>query len=117
MAGWNAGAAIGFGGPVSFNVTPDILRSKSADVSRSVIRMRGHFEELKNLMDKTGGYWIGEAGDKHRRMYKDIEESVEEMLKRLEEYPRDLLVIAQNYTDVELSIEEDIETLPDDIIV
>ncbi len=125
MAGWNAGAAnaiaaglaTAFGGPVSFQVTPDILKSKSTEVSRSVSRMRGHFEELKNLMEKTGGYWIGEAGDMHRQMYKDIEGSVEEMLKRLGEYPVDLLAIAQNYTDAELSIEEDIETLPDDVIV
>lgn len=118
MAGWSAAGAItGFGGPVSFNVEPDVLKSKSMDVSRSVSRMREHFEELKNLMDKTSGYWIGEAGDKHRQMYKDIEGNVEEMLKRLGEYPVDLLDIARNYTDVELSIEEDIETLPDDIIV
>ncbi|MDE6642434.1 MAG: WXG100 family type VII secretion target [Acetatifactor sp.] len=116
MTGWNTDVATGFGGPVSFRVTPDVLKSKSVDVSRSVSRMRGHFEELKNLLEKTGGYWIGEAGEKHRQMYKDIEDSVEEMLKRLGEYPMDLLEIAQNYTDADLSIEEDIAALPDNVI-
>ncbi|MCM1540553.1 MAG: WXG100 family type VII secretion target [Blautia sp.] len=117
MAEWNTDTMTGFGGSVSFHVEPEMLKSKSAEVSRIVSRMREHFGELKNLMEKTAGYWIGEAGDKHRQMYKDIEDNVEEMLKRLGEYPVDLLAIAKNYTDVELSIEEDIETLPDDIIV
>ncbi len=111
----NAGSSLG--DTIRFHVTPDILRNKSVDLSRSIRRMGEHFGELQRLVEGTGAYWMGEAGDMHRQRYRDLKENVEGILGRLEEYPRDLLTIARNYMDVELSIEEDVETLPEDVIL
>lgn len=105
------------GGAVNFNVAPEILKNKSFDVAKKVNEMRKHFEELQKIMSKTEGYWIGEAGDMHRKIYHDLQDKVDKILKRMGEHPKDLLAIAQNYIDVELSIVEDEETLPGDVIV
>lgn len=102
---------------VSFKVTPEVLTAKSTEVANKVNSMRLHFEELKSLVDKTSGYWIGEAGDKHRSMYQDLEDDVEQILKRLGEHPVDLVAIAQQYSDVELKIQQEIQSLPSDVIV
>lgn len=105
------------GTSVSFKVTPEILTAKSTEAAKSVNAMRKHFEELRRLVDKTGKYWIGEAGDKHREMYYGLEEDIEEILRRLGEHPVDLVAIAQKYSDTELQIQQEIEELPGDVII
>lgn len=116
--GWREGIMGGLNGSaVDFNVTPDILKKKSEEVKNKVNQMKRHFEELQSGIDKMEGYWIGEAGDKHRQLYYGLKNDIEEILNRLYEHQKDLLTIAQNYMDIELSIEEDIEMLPGDVIV
>lgn len=105
------------GADVSLKVTPEILTSKSTEVANKVSAMKNHFEDLKALVDKTKSYWVGEAGDKHRKMYEDLLADIEEILKRLGEHPVELVAIAQKYTDVELKIQQEIATLPGDVIV
>ena len=102
---------------VELKVTPDTLVTKSTEVSQKVEEMKRHFETLKTVVDKTKGYWLGEAGDMHRQMYHDLQDDIDEILKRLGEHPVDLLAIAQKYTDVELSIQREIMELPGDIIL
>ena len=104
-------------GSVNIKVTPQELVDKSAEVKDRVVKMRKQFEELKVLVDKTKSYWIGEGGDLNRKLYEDLQPEVEEILKRLEEHPSDLIKIAQKYSDVELKIQQEIEALPGDIIV
>lgn len=102
---------------VSLKVTPEILTSKSTEVANKVRSMTQHFQDLKEITEKTKGYWQGEAGDKHRKLYADLVPDIEEILKRLGEHPVDLVTIAQKYTDVELKIQQDIAALPSDVIV
>lgn len=104
-------------GQVSFKVTPETLTAKSTEVANKVTAMRQHFEELKTAVEKTSKYWIGEAGDMHRSLYQELEDDTEEILNRLSEHPVDLVTIAQQYTDVELKIQQDIQELPGDILI
>lgn len=117
MAGGIANGLSLSGTSVSFKVTPEVLTAKSADAAKSVNAMRRHFEQLRGLVDKTRGYWCGEAGDKHREMYYGLDEDTEEILRRLGEHPVDLVAIAQKYSDTELKIQQEIEELPGDVII
>jgi len=74
------------------------------------------FDNLNTSISRTKTYWIGEAGDAHRKAYEDQKADIDEILRRLEEHPRDLVSIAQTYTDTELEIEEYISSLPSDLI-
>lgn len=105
------------GSAVSLRVTPEILTSKSNEVAQKVNSMRRYMEELRSTIDKTRGYWVGEAGDIHRQMYYALEQDTEEILKRLAEHPVDLVEIAQKYSDVELKIQQIVQELPSDVIV
>lgn len=106
-----------FGADVSLKVTPEILTAKSTEVANKVNAMKNHFEDLKGFVDKTKSYWLGEAGDKHRKMYEDLLVDIEEILKRLSEHPVELVEIAQRYADVELKIQQEISALPGDVII
>ena len=102
---------------ITLKVTPEVLVSKSEEVTKRINQMSLHFDQLFQLIEKTKGYWVGEAGDKHRTLYKDMTDDIDEMLSRLKEHPVDLVTIAQQYSDVELKIEQEIASLPGDIIL
>lgn len=101
---------------VSIEVSTEVLKRQSAEVTRKVQSMRRHFGDLEEQINKTGGYWVGEAGDKHRKMYRDLKEDVEKMLRRLEEYPANLLAVAQQDESTEISLEAEMDALPWDVI-
>lgn len=105
------------GAAVNLKVTPEILAAKSSETANQVKAMREHMDQLQTLVDKTRAYWIGEAADKHRQMYCDLQEDTEKILDRLGEHPMDLVEIAKRYADVELKIQQAVEELPGDVIV
>ena len=65
-------------------VTTEQLRTQANVVRQELGNMQSQFDHIKGLIDGSSGYWIGEAGDAHRKQYTSRISSVEEM-KDLEE--------------------------------
>lgn len=103
-------------GEIRVKVSTEVLRDKAQNVTRSVGNMESCFRELESIMNRTAYYWIGDAADQHRRIYREQRESVDEMIKRLKEHPRDLLAISQNYDIAEKQAAEAGSRLPGNII-
>lgn len=104
-------------GSVELLVTPEVLNRKAGEVEKNVANMRQRFENMKTLVEKSRGYWNGEAGEQHRQNYVDQEASIDTVLRRLGEHPGDLRNIAQTYTIAELKIEESIiQELPGNVL-
>jgi len=103
-------------GEVKVKVTPGELEAAADGVTQKLRGMRESLGSLEQIVARTKGYWIGEAGDLHRRLYEEERESVEEIMRRLEEHPVDLRMIACNYVTVEQKVRAVAESLPDDVI-
>lgn len=104
-------------GGVELLVTPEVMNQKATEVERHVANMKRRFENMKTLVEKSKGYWTGEAGDQHRQNYSDQADSIDMVLRRLGEHPGDLRSIAQTYTAAELKIEEAIiQELPGNVL-
>lgn len=103
-------------GSVQLLVTPEVMNAKAGDVEKCVSNMRRRFDAMKTLVDKSKGYWVGEAGDMHRQNYEEQKENIETVLKRIAEHPVDLRNIAQTYTSTELKAESIIQELPGDVL-
>lgn len=104
-------------GGVELLVTPEVLNKQAVEVEKRVKNMEKRFQNIKELSEKSKNYWLGEAGDMHRKNYANQEKYVEQVLNRLNEHPRDLRVIAQTYSSTELKIEEAIiQELPGDVL-
>lgn len=104
-------------GNVELLVTPEVLNHQAVQVEKNVLNMRKKFEAMKTLVEKSKGYWIGDAGDMHRKNYADQSDNIEVMLRRLGEHPGDLRTIAQTYTTSELNIQQSIiSALPGDVL-
>lgn len=103
-------------GDVHIKVNTAVLNDKAQAVSRSVTNMANCFEQLERIINATSYYWIGEAGDMHRKMYQDHKEQIDEMFKRLKEHPTDLMTIAQTYVAVDKEVQSLESELPGDVI-
>ena len=103
-------------GTVQIKVDSAILSSKAETVSKSIRGMKDCFEQLGTIIGRTSYYWIGEAGDLHRKIYQEQKPQIEEMMRRLEEHPADLITIAQTYETAERTVASAAEALPGDVI-
>lgn len=100
----------------TINVKPEELVAKAAELQKKVSSIQEKFTTLTSLVEKTEGYWIGEAGNFHRELYQDAIKELETVMKRLSEHPNDLLVIAQRYSNTELRLEQLANELPGNVL-
>lgn len=103
-------------GEVEVRVTPDALRTQAEEVRRLGNDMKQRFSALAETMARTRYYWLGDAGEHHRRLYEKQKQNVDRMLRRLLEHPDDLLAIAQNYEEGERANVAAVQMLDVDII-
>lgn len=103
-------------GQVVLKVTPEQLLAKAETTKNNISKLSGSFEKISSIIEKTKNYWIGEAGDLHRKLYTDENEEIQEMFARLLEHPTDLELIAKNYLNVEDVVENLALELPGDVI-
>ena len=103
-------------GEVILKVTPEQLQTKAQVTKNNINLLKTAFENIRSIMIRTQNYWIGEAGDLHRRLYTDESEQIQEMFARLSEHPADLEQIARTYLNVEDVVENIAMELPGDVI-
>jgi len=101
---------------ITLKVSTEALKSKASEVEKLVGNMKTSFSELEETIARTSHYWIGEAGDAHRKQYQDQKDDVDDMLKRLGEHPKDLLTMAGIYETVERDVENIGMSLSDNVI-
>lgn len=89
------------------------LRVDEAAFKTAVTAMNSRIREMKASYDgvikiaqNTGKYWIGLAGDEHRRAFLDQQDEIETILKRLSEHPVDLQKISGIYVEAENEVAE-----------
>ena len=104
-------------GNFELKVEPSVLKSKAMEVDRLAGNMERHFRQMEGYINSTRNMWIGEAGDLHRSLYDQQKEKIYEMLQRLKEHPRDLMMMAGVYEEAENTNEEAASLLRGDVIV
>jgi WXG100 family type VII secretion target len=102
---------------MTIKVTPEELVSASENVLTKLTAAEAAFNEMGDIVKRTSSYWMGEAGDKHRKMFSDKEPDMEKILSRFREHAADLKVIASNYVSAEQAASSIAESLPADVIV
>ncbi len=71
--------------------------AKAETVSSAISDVESTFDELQHIMDRTSAYWVGEAGDYHRKMFQNEKDNIIFILTRLKEHPEDLKLMANNF--------------------
>ena len=101
---------------VNLTVEPKQMETKASEITELIAEVKKAFQEIESSIDGTKGYWKGQASDKHYKMFWENKDEIEEVIKRLEEHPRDLLEMAGIYEEAERANVELAQTLQADII-
>ena len=96
----------------TLTVTPEQLKTQSGVVKTELGTMKGYFDELRTLVNGTSRYWIGEAGEVHRKLYTAQVKTIEDMFRRYEEHVTDLEIMGGVYSEAEMRAEAQAEALP-----
>ncbi|WP_167955884.1 WXG100 family type VII secretion target [Anaerosporobacter faecicola] len=97
-------------------VSPEVLVEKAAVVKEKISNMQTAFTNMMNVVSKSKSYWIGDASEAHRKVYKSYETEVTEIFNRFSEHVVDLTKMAGVYEKVEKEVAEVAENLPTDLI-
>ena len=98
--------AISSGGVLRYDTAR--LESAASTLKDRIKAAETSYDNVMTIVRNTSRYWIGEAGNEHRRAFLEERDDIDEILVRLKEYPDDLLKIA--------GLMEETETKTNDIV-
>lgn len=98
-------------------VSLDKMESKANEISGQITEIENEWKKLSSIIKKTKKYWKGDASELHQTYRDECETEMTELLKRLKEHPKDLLVMVGVYEKAEQEAVQLAQALPDDVIV
>lgn len=101
----------------TIRVTPAMLISASSDISKSTDRIKSASTEMSSLVQRTAGYWTGDAAELHRTLFEDQVPKMEAIVSRFVGQADRLKQIAGNYNAAVQNAKAVVEELPSDVIV
>lgn len=102
---------------LTIRISTGELAQASGDISKKAGDLKAAFDGMTEAMNRTNGYWLGEAGEAHREAYRRLIPGQEEIMRRLKEQVTDLAKIAGTWEAAEQEVKEMDLSLPDDVIV
>lgn len=102
---------------IRLRVTPEVLKTKAGEVESDIKSLETEFNTIQDIVSRTSGYWIGEAGETARAEFEGQKGDIDTILKRFKEHPVDLMTMAGVYDEAEQSALTENQALETDIIV
>jgi len=101
---------------LSFTVDPEELYNAASSLQQEIDYIKRQFAAMDQAVNKSAGFWIGDAGDKYRKVYKEQVKEADRMFRRLMEHVTDLREIAGVYVNKENESVGLAQQLPSDVI-
>lgn len=101
---------------VLIKVSPEALATRANEVRKRIQIIERRFQKIESVVNRSGGYWQGEAAVVHRKTFYESKDGIEEVLQEFKNTAIELEQIAQNYIQGEAVNKTDIEGLPIDVI-
>lgn len=93
-------------------VSKEEMQAAASELSGYVSQMESSFELMQRTMERTSGYWTGDAGDAHRQLYLDQIENTRQIIARYQEHVQDLNAMAGVYETHVRTVASMIDEIP-----
>ena len=97
---------------VRLSVSPQGLTSQANEISAAIRRVSQIWGNLETVVNRTRGYWEGDASQIHMQYFRDNRKEAEEIIRRLQKYPDELLQMAGLYVEADNRASELTSALP-----
>lgn len=98
-------------------VTPEVLMQASTDIAKETGQLKAAFSEMSSLMQRTAGYWTGEAAELHRSLFEKHVPEMEAVILKFQAQAEKLQQISGNYIGANGEAKAKVEELPSDVII
>ena len=95
---------------------PRELERAAQTVKTQIGRLTTIYQQTLSAVQHTGSYWIGEAGDVHRELFRSAAPDIQDMMKRMGDYTTELQQMAGVYTQAEQTATERSRGIPTQLI-
>ena len=102
---------------IRIKASPGALQQSAQEVEKAVAELRIRFQGVEEAVNRSEGYWQGDAADTHRSIYREMKTDAEEILARFQEHAGDLRAMAANYLEAEQEVKGHAADLPSDVIL
>lgn len=102
---------------IRIKASPQALYAGAAEVQSTVSDIRNRFSNIEAAVNRSSGYWQGDAAEAHRAAYQEMKGTADEIFARLEEHAADLKSMAQVYLGAEEEASGQSGDLPSDVIL
>ena len=102
---------------IRIKASPQALLTGAEEVQQAVGDIRNRFANIEAAVNRSSGYWQGDAAEAHRASYQEMKGTVDEIFQRLSEHAADLKSMAQVYTGAEEEAKGISGDLPADVIL
>ena len=103
-------------GAIEIKVTPEVLDKKAMELLNDIRTTESLFSRVQETVEKTSYYWKGEAGDHHRQMFREQQDEILQIFKRLHDYPINLDEISQKFSETENKEQDRNAAIPSSLI-
>lgn len=100
----------------TIRVSPEILMSASVDITKTAEKMKAVSSEIVSIVQRTAGYWTGDAATLHRTLLEEQAPKLEENIAKFVKQADKLNQIACNYSGASQAAKAIVEELPSDVI-
>lgn len=102
---------------IRIKASPQALHAGAAEVQKTVTNIKNSFSNIEMAVNRSSGYWQGDAAEAHRAAYQEMKDTTEEILSKLLEHAADLKAMAQTYLEAEDTAAGQSADLPSDVIL
>lgn len=97
---------------MTIRATPEEMEVKAQEVLKEVSTMMREYEDMNRLVERTSGYWNGEAAELHRKRFREMQDEVQTMFQCLNDHAKNLEQIAAVYTGTQIKVTSVASSLP-----
>jgi len=101
----------------SLRVTPEQLISTSQTFSSDAGKVQNLTSSMLATVDSLNGTWAGEAATSYYNKAHGLQESINKMVRMINEHSTDLQAMAQEFQTAERTAQEQANALKTDVIV
>ena len=71
---------------MTIRATPEEMEAKAQAVLKEVSTMMREYEDMNRLVERTSGYWNGEAAELHRKRFREMQDETQTMFQCLNDH-------------------------------
>lgn len=101
---------------MTIRATPEEMEAKAQAVLKEVSTMMREYEDMNRLVERTSGYWNGEAAELHRKRFREMQDETQTMFQCLKDHAKNLEQIAAVYTGTQIKVTSVASSLPTEAI-